>query len=92
MQAKGLSSANTTKREIIFQRSAKAGQLEVLMLMVSAIAVIGAVFAFLNYGWLPCLALLILGAIAFGVSQLFDLIVDLFSSIEEQGRKRQSPE
>lgn len=52
------------------------------MIIASAIAVIGAVFAFLYYGWLPSLAFLILGAIAFGVSRLFDMIVDLFSTIE----------
>jgi hypothetical protein len=36
-------------------------------------------FGFLRYGWLAGLTLSVLGALAFGLSRLFDLLGDLFA-------------
>ena len=55
--------------------------MEAVMLMVAAVALVAAVFAFIGYGWLPGVGLLILSSIAFALSRLFDLIGDLFGSI-----------
>ena len=68
------------KYEFIYERTQTAGQMEAVMLIVTVVALIAAVFAFINYGWLPSLGLLVLSSIAFALSRLFDLIGDLFSS------------
>jgi len=70
------------KREDIYERSQTAGKMEAVMLIVTAVALVAAVFAFIGYGWLPALELLVLGLIAFALSRLFDLIGDLFGSME----------
>ena len=70
------------KREFNYERSQAAGQMEAVMLVVSVVAMVGAIFAFLSYGWLPSLALLILSSMAFAVSKLFDLIGDLFGTTD----------
>ncbi len=54
------------------------------MIAVSAIAVLAAIFALLSQGWLPSLLLLILGALAFALSCVFDLLGDLFASIDRR--------
>ena len=69
------------KREVIYERSQTAGQMEAVMLIVTAVALVAAVFAFIYYGWLPGLGLLVLSSIAFALSRLFDLIGDLFGSM-----------
>lgn len=71
------------KREFIYERRQTAGRMEAVMLGVTAAALVGALFAFLNYGWLPSLGLLILGSVAFGLSQIFDLLGDLFAWLNE---------
>ena len=68
------------KYEFIYERSQTAGRMEAVMLIVTVVALVAAVFAFLNYGWLPSLGLLVLSSIAFALSRLFDLIGDLFNS------------
>jgi Zn-dependent protease with chaperone function len=70
------------KREDIYERSQTAGQMEAVMLITTAVALVAAVFAFIGYGWLPALELLVLGLIAFALSRLFDLIGDLFGSMD----------
>jgi hypothetical protein len=55
--------------------------MEAVMVVVSGIAIFAAVFALLSHGWLPSLALLILSAMAFALSRMFDLVGDLFASI-----------
>ncbi len=69
------------KREFIYERRQTAGRMEAVMLLIAAVAVIGAIFAFLRQGWFPSLGLLILGSVAFALSRLFDLIGDLFASL-----------
>jgi hypothetical protein len=68
------------KYEFIYERSQTAGRMEAVMLIVTVVALVAAVFAFLNYGWLPSLGFLVLSSIAFALSRLFDLIGDLFNS------------
>ncbi len=53
------------------------------MLVVTVVAVVGAILALLHYGWLASLGLLILGSVAFAQSRLFDLIGDLFASLDK---------
>jgi hypothetical protein len=69
------------KREFIYERRQTASRMEAVMLVVTGVALIGAIFAFLRYGWLASLGLLILGSVAYGLSRVFDLIGDLFASI-----------
>lgn len=52
------------------------------MLAVSGISIVVAVFALLSQGWLSGIAVLILGTIAFALSRVFDLLGDLFASIQ----------
>jgi hypothetical protein len=84
MQAKELTHTNNAKREFIYERSHSAGQMEAIMMIVCVVALFGAIFAFINYGWLASLALLILGSLAFGLARLFDLIGDLFGSTDRR--------
>lgn len=70
------------KYEVIYERSQTAGRMEAVMLIVTAIALVAAVFAFIGgSGWLAGLILLVLSSIAFALSRLFDLIGDLFGSM-----------
>lgn len=68
------------KRELIYERRQTADRMEAVMLVASAVALIGAIFAFLSYDWFPGLCLMVMASIAFAVSRLFDLIGDLFAS------------
>lgn len=61
------------------------------MLIVTAVALVAAIFAFINYGWLPGMGLLVLSSIAFALSRLFDLIGDLLGAMggpEESAKPR----
>jgi CHASE2 domain-containing sensor protein len=69
------------KREFIYERRQTAGRMEAVTILVTGVALVGSIFAFLSYGWLPSLGLLILGSVAFALSRLFNLIGDLFASI-----------
>ncbi len=85
MQAKESTSTNTVKRrEFVYERIQKAGRMETIMALVTVIAVIGAIFALLSYGWWPSLALLILGSLAFALSKLFELMGDLFATADAE--------
>lgn len=69
------------KRELICERRQMADRMEAVMVVVTGVALIGSILAFLSYGWLPSLGLLIPGSVAIAVSRLFDLIGDLYASI-----------
>lgn len=69
--------------EFSYERRQAAGRMEASMVLVSVVALLGAIFAFLYYGWLPSLGLLLLGSVAFALSRLFDLIGDLFASLDK---------
>jgi hypothetical protein len=69
------------KRELIYERRQAAGRMEAVMLFTTAVALIGAILAFLTYGWWPALELFILGLIAYALSRVFDLLDTLFASI-----------
>ena len=68
------------KRESLYERRQMALRMEARLIVVAGISVIAAIFA-LRAGWLPCVGLLILGALAFGLSRVFNLLADLFASI-----------
>ena len=79
------------KYEVIYERSQTAGRMEAVMLIVAAVTLVAAVIAFIGYGWLAGLGLLVLSSIAFALSRLFDLIGDLFGSMgarEESAKPR----
>jgi len=76
------SSFSDMKREVIYERSKRANEMAAVMLIVTVVALVTAVFAFIRYGWLPGVTLLVLSSIAFALSHLFDLIGDLFGSME----------
>ena len=76
------------KPESIYERRQAADRMETVMLMVAAVAVVGSIFALARYGWLPCLELLILGSLAFGLSRLFDLIGGIYASIQSDQREK----
>ena len=63
------------------------------MLVVSGVSVLAAVFALLSYGWLAGIVVVILGAIAFALSRVFDLLGHLFAAVEwpETGTKPSAP-
>lgn len=70
-------------REQSYQRQESAGRMEAVLLLVSGIGFIGAIFAFASGGWFPCLTLLILSSLAFGLSRLLDLVSDLLKASEK---------
>jgi hypothetical protein len=55
--------------------------MEAIMVGVSALAILAAIFAFWYAGLLVSVGLLLLGFIAFGLSRIFDLLDDLFAAI-----------
>ena len=63
--------------------------MEAVMLIASAIGIISAIVALVTHGWLLSLALLLLSAIAFAMSRVFDLLGDLLASVGrlEEGKK-----
>ncbi len=67
-----------------------ANRMEVMLLVVTAVALGGTLFAFYFYGVMLSLAFLILGAVALGLSQVFDLLGDLFSAIASLSEKKAS--
>jgi hypothetical protein len=73
-----------------YERRDAAGRMNASMVIVASVAVFAAILAFLRYGWLPSLGFLILGAIAFALSQVFDLLGDLVGS-SDQPEKRAMP-
>lgn len=78
-------------REVMYARRDTAGRMNAIMLIVAGIALLAAILALLRYGWLPCAGFLILGAIAFGLSQVFDLLGELFAPTDRSS-KRTAPE
>ena len=87
MQGKDFSGTNARKRELSLQRVQKASDMEVTMLIVAVVPLVGAAFAFLSYGLLAGLALLILSALAFGLSKFFDLVGDLLFETSKTGEE-----
>jgi hypothetical protein len=69
------------KYEFTYERSQAAGQMEMIMLLVAVVTVVAAIFAFMNYGWLAGLSLVVLSSITYALSRLFELIGDLFGSM-----------
>jgi hypothetical protein len=67
------------KREDLYERRQAASRMGAVMLIVTAVCLFAAMFGFLRYGWLAGLTLSVLGALAFGLSRLFDLLGDLFA-------------
>lgn len=82
------------KREFFYERRQTAGRMEACMYVVTGIVIITAIFAFLRDGWVPGAELLILAAVAFALSRVFDLIGDLFTLLGEPyaGAKTRAPE
>lgn len=74
-------------REQSYERSEIAGRMEVVMYIVTGVSVLAGVFAFLYYGWLLALGFLILGALAFGLGRVFELLGELFASSGVTERK-----
>jgi hypothetical protein len=60
--------------------------MKAFMVVVSCVALIAAIFAFLKYGWFSGLGLLISSSVAFALSQLYDLVGDLFATIHSQDK------
>ena len=69
------------KRELIYERRQAAGRMEAVMLFASAVALIGAILAFLARELWPGLVLFTLALIAYALSRVFDLLDTLFASI-----------
>jgi hypothetical protein len=67
------------KREDLYERRQAASRMEAVMLIVTAVCLLAAVFGLLRYGLLAGLAFSVLGALAFGLSRVFDLLGDLFA-------------
>ncbi len=74
------------KREVRYEQRQSAGRMEAALLGVTAVAGLGGIFAFLNYGWLAGLVVWISGALAFALSRLFELISELFAALDEASR------
>ena len=69
------------KREFTYERRQTASRMEAVMLAVSGVGVIAAIFALLKYGWFPSVTMLVLSAIAFALGRIFDLLGELFAAI-----------
>lgn len=69
------------KREFIYEQRQKAGQMEAIMFITSGVALLAAIFAFFSYGLLPALSFLVLAAVAFAMSRVFDLLDELFAVV-----------
>jgi len=63
----------------LHERQEVAGRMEAVMYIVAGVSVVAGLFAFPYYGWLPSLAFFILGALAFGLARVFELLGDLFA-------------
>ncbi|HLP76692.1 MAG TPA: hypothetical protein VK327_07185 [Candidatus Paceibacterota bacterium] len=74
------------KPEEIYAHRQSAGHTEVTLFITSVIGIISAIIVLFTHGWLPSLALLILGLIAFGLSRLFDFIGVLLAFSEQTSR------
>ena len=75
----------SVKREVRYERRHAADRMEAFLLGVTAVAGAGGIFAFLNYGVLAGLVMWVLGALAFALSRLFELIGELFRALDEAG-------
>jgi hypothetical protein len=76
------------KHEYIYERRQSAGRMEVIMLLASGFGIVTAVLALLNYGWVPCFAMLLLSVIAYGLARVFDFLTDLLASVEPDEQTR----
>lgn len=82
------------KPKQVYERRQAAEQMEALLVILSAIGAIAAVFAFLCYGWWPGLALFLLSGIAFALSRVFELLAELlaWAGRFEERKKPNRPE
>ncbi len=67
-------------RDHLYENRETAGRMEVMMYLVAGISILAGVLALLNYGLMLSLGFLILGALAFGLARVFDLLGELFVS------------
>ena len=51
------------KREFINERRQAAGRMEAMMVLTSGVALVAGVLAFLSYGWLPGITLLLIASV-----------------------------
>lgn len=75
------------KSEYAHERRQSAERMEAVMQIVSVMGAAAAVLALFTDGWLPSIILVILSAITFGLSRVFDLLADLLSSAGEENKK-----
>lgn len=82
------------KPEDTYERRQSADRMETVMLLASVFGAITAIMMFVNYGWLPGLAMILLSLIAFALSRVFDLLADVLGSIGrvEERTKPRAPE
>lgn len=78
-------------REELYERREAASRMSAVMLVVTAVCAFAAVFALLRYGWLAGLGFVVLGALAFGLSRVFDLVGELFASSRKTDRALMTP-
>ena len=57
-----------------------AERMEAVMYIVTGVSVVAGLFALVYYGWLLGLGFLILGALAFGLARVFELLGELFAA------------
>lgn len=75
------------KRELLYEHHQKANGMEAKMVIVAGMAVMAAIFALASRSWMPSVGFLILGALAFALSRVFDLLGDLFAAIHSLEEK-----
>jgi hypothetical protein len=78
------------KKEYVYERRQTAGRMEAVMVAVSVIGTAAAIVALLIHGWLSGLALLLLSAIAFALSRVFDLFDDVLASVSRLEENKKS--
>lgn len=69
------------KYHSILERCQSARGTEAILLAVSAAGAVIALFAILEYGLLPGLAIILLSALAFALARLCDLMADALSCV-----------
>ena len=65
----------------IYRRRQSIGRIEALMLVVSMIGLITAVFVLLFYGWFLGLLMFLLTAICYALSRVFELMSELMGYV-----------
>ena len=73
-----------------YSRRQSAYQMQTVMAIASFIGGILGLLALMNYGWMACIALLLLSSVAFGLSSVFSLLGSLFDRIRDLERAVQA--